>query len=157
MGATFSVLTHQNTLKKKGVKGTSVDGPVKVHPKFARIQWIQNQSHMPRGLRVLALDAERVEEDPMDVDALAAVQGREEEPVTIGCSEYEFLCDEMSFFRYEIKDIRQGDREDQYLGNQHLDRLEQRIGKQEEMLRAILEQLPPALGASSSAPQGEQK
>jgi hypothetical protein len=60
----------------------------------------------------------------------------------------------MSFFRYEIADIRQEDREDQYLANQCLGRLEQRFDRQEEMLRAILERFPPTSGASSSAPYG---
>jgi hypothetical protein len=45
-------------LQKKGVKGTLVDGHVEVHLKFGRIQWNQSQSHMPRGLRELAPNAE---------------------------------------------------------------------------------------------------
>ena len=68
-------------LHKKSVKGTSTDGPVKVHPKFGRIQWTQSQSHMPKGLKAPAPDAERVEEDPMDMNAPAATQGMEEKLV----------------------------------------------------------------------------
>jgi hypothetical protein len=36
------LLTH--ILKKKGIKGTSTNGPIKKHPHFGRIQW--NQSHV---------------------------------------------------------------------------------------------------------------
>jgi hypothetical protein len=39
-------------LKKKGIKGTPEDGPVKEHPIFSRNQWNHSQSHMPRGVRV---------------------------------------------------------------------------------------------------------
>jgi hypothetical protein len=38
------LLTH--ILKKKGIKGTSEDGPVKENPFFSRNQWNQSQSHM---------------------------------------------------------------------------------------------------------------
>jgi hypothetical protein len=57
----------------------------------------------------------------------------------MGCSEYQFLCDKMAFFWCEIADIRQEGREDQYLANQCLDKLEQSFDRQEKMLQAILE------------------
>jgi hypothetical protein len=67
------------------------------------------------------------------------------EPVIMGRTDYDFLRDEMSFFRFEIIHIRRGDQEDTFLANQHMDRLEKRIDSfekrfdtQEGMLKAIL-------------------
>jgi hypothetical protein len=71
MGLLFLfLLTH--ILRKKGIKGTSEDGHVKEHPYFGRIQWNQSQSHVPRGHKVPALAADRVEEKPMETEELAA-------------------------------------------------------------------------------------
>jgi hypothetical protein len=150
------LLTH--ILKKKGIKGTSEDGPVKEHPFFGRNQWNQSQSHMPRGIRAPVPAAERVEElEPMEEEEPAAQQGGGKGPVVIGYTEYEFLCDEMSYFKHEIAKIRWEDREDTFWANQRMDRLEKCIDnlekcfdRQEGMLKAILDQLPPATGASSS-------
>jgi hypothetical protein len=104
-------------LRKKGIKGTSKYGPAKEHPYFGRIQWNQSQSHMPKGLRVPAPAANRVEAEPMEAKEPTTQQGREEGPVVMGHSKYQFLCDEMSFFLLEIADIKREDREDQYLAN----------------------------------------
>ena len=70
---------------------------------------------MPRGLKVPAPATDRVEEGPMEIEAPVAQQGREEAPIAMSCLEYQFLCDQMSFFRFEIADIRREDREDRYL------------------------------------------
>jgi hypothetical protein len=82
----------------------------------------------------------------------------------MGQTDYELLRDEMSFFWFEIADIRQEDWEDMFLANQRMDRLEKRIDSlekrfdtQERMLKAILDQLPLVAGASSSAPYGGQQ
>jgi hypothetical protein len=55
-------------LQKKGIKGTSADGPITEHPQFGRIQWNQSYSHMPRGHRARAVD----ELELMDMDEAAA-------------------------------------------------------------------------------------
>jgi hypothetical protein len=61
-----------------------VNRAITEHPQFSRIQWNQSYSHMPRIPRALAADAERVEEEPMDMDGHAAEQEGEEETVTMG-------------------------------------------------------------------------
>jgi hypothetical protein len=56
-------------LKKKCIKGTPEDGPVKEHPFFSRNQWNHSLSHMPKGvgMRIPADEggeaAEHMEED----------------------------------------------------------------------------------------------
>ena len=132
-GLPFSfLLTH--ILKKNGVKGTPKDGLVTEHPFFGRNQWNHSQSHMPLGIRAPVPMVERMEDvDHMEVEEPAAQQGWEGEPVATS------------------------------LWNQSIERLEQSIAQlakcfdtQEEMLKAILDRLPPASGASSSAPPREQ-
>jgi hypothetical protein len=78
----------------------------------------------------------------MEEDAPAPQQGGQNESVVISRIEYEFLCG----------------------ANQPMDKLEQRFDNMEkqfdtqaEMLKAILERLPPAAGPSSSVPHGEQQ
>ena len=101
---------------------------------------------MPRGVRV-QIPADEVEEaiEHMDEDAPAPVpappRGWRNDSVVISLTEYEFLS----------------------AAHQHMDRLEQRFANMEtqsaaqtDILRAILERLPPAAGASSSVPPGEQ-
>jgi hypothetical protein len=120
---------------------------------------------MPRGIRVPISAVERVEEAKlMEEEVPAAQQGGEGEPIVMGRTEYDFLRNEMSFFRFEIADVRWEDREDTFLANQHIDRLEKRIDgfekhfdTQEGMLKAILDRLPPIVGASSSTPYGVQQ
>ena len=55
-------------LRKKGIKGTAVDGHISDHPHFGRIQWNQSYSHMPRGHRARAPD----EPEMMNIEELAA-------------------------------------------------------------------------------------
>ena len=107
---------------------------------------------MPWVCRAPAIAEKRVEEEPMEVDELAGEQGEKEEPITKSLIDYQFLCDEMASFWYKIVDIRPKDWEEHYLGNQRLNKLEQIMDKQEEMLRAIIERLPSTLGALSSTP-----
>ena len=139
------LLTH--ILKKKGIKGTPEDGPVTEHPFFGRNQWNHSQSHMPKEVRV-QIPADEGEEaiEHMDEDAPAPVptppQGGRNDSVVISRTEYDFLSG----------------------AHQCMDRLEQRFANMEtqsaaqtDILRAILERLPPAAGASSSVPPGEQQ
>jgi hypothetical protein len=107
---------------------------------------------MPRGFRASIPVAKRVEEASTNREEPIAQKDGRRGPIFIGRIEYEFLCDEISFFRCEIADIRRDDREDMFLANQHIDKLEYRFNKQEVMLKAILEQLLQASGASSSTP-----
>ena len=72
--------------KKKGIKGTSVNGPIKKHPHFGWIQWNQSYSHMSQVYRAPGTAAEWVEEEPMDVDEPAAEQAKAEETVTMSYS-----------------------------------------------------------------------
>jgi hypothetical protein len=133
------LLTH--IMKKKGIKGTPEDGPVTEHPFFGKNQWNHSQSHMPRGLRAQIPAKERVEEaEHMEEDAPAPQQGGRRRSVVISQTKYDFLCG----------------------ANQHLERMEQRFANMEkqfdtqgEMLKAILERLPPAARESSSVQHGE--
>jgi hypothetical protein len=135
------MLTH--IMKKKGIKGTPEDRPITEHPFFGRNQWNHSRSHMPRGLRELIPTVERVEEaEHMEEDALAPQQGGRRRSVVISQTEYDFL----------------------HSANQRLERMEQRFANMEkqfdtqgEMLKAILEQLPPAAGESSSIPHEAQQ
>jgi hypothetical protein len=43
------LITH--ILRKKGIKGNAVNGPITESPHFGRIQWNQSCSHMPRVVR----------------------------------------------------------------------------------------------------------
>jgi hypothetical protein len=135
------LLTH--ILKKKGIKGTPEDGPVSEHPFFGRNQWNHNQSHMPREVRVEIPAEEGGEEaEHMEEDAPAPQQGGSANTVVISRTEYEFLSG----------------------AHQRLDKLEERFTTIEAqsatyttLLRAILDRLPPAAGASSSIPPWEQQ
>jgi hypothetical protein len=51
------LITH--ILRKKGIKGNAIDGPITKSPYFGHIQWNQSCSHMPRAVR---------EPEMMDVD-----------------------------------------------------------------------------------------
>jgi membrane-bound lytic murein transglycosylase B len=98
---------------------------------------------MPRGLRAQIPAEERVEEvDIMEEDAPAPQQGGRRRSVVISQTEYDFL----------------------HGGNQCLERMEQRFANieqkfttQGELLKAILDGLPPAGGESSSVPHKEQQ
>jgi hypothetical protein len=52
---------------------------------------------MPRDIRVPVPTAKRMDEAPMDREELAAKQDGGRGPVVMGCAQYEFLCDEISF------------------------------------------------------------
>jgi hypothetical protein len=141
-GLPFPFLLTQ-ILEKKGIKGTPEDGPVTEHPFFGRNQWNHSQSHMPREVRVEILAEEGGEEaEHMDEDALAPQQGGRADTVVISCTKYELLSG----------------------AHQRLEKLEERFTNIEAqsathttLLRAILDQLPPIAGASSSILPGEQQ
>jgi hypothetical protein len=106
-----------------------------------RNQWNHSQSHMPRGVRVQIPVVERVEDaEHMEENAPAPQQAGRKGSIIISRTEYEFL----------------------YGANQRMDKLEQRFDNmekqfdaQDNVLKAILERLPPAAGASSLVPHGE--
>jgi hypothetical protein len=135
------LLTH--ILKKKGIKGTPKDGPITEHPFFGRNQWNHSQSHMPRGVGMqIPADEGGEAAKHMEEDALTPQQGGRADFVVISRTEYEFLSG----------------------AHQRMDRLEERFANMEaqsatqiEILKAILERVPPAVGASSSVPPGEQQ
>jgi hypothetical protein len=128
-------------MKKKGIKGTPEDGPVTEHPFFGRNQWNHSLSHMPRGLRAQIPVAERVEEaDIMEEDAPAPQQGGRKSSVVISQTEYDFL---------------RGANQRLERMEQHFANMEQQFTTQGEMLKAILDRLPPAAGESSSVPHEE--
>jgi hypothetical protein len=130
-------------LKKKGIKGTPEDGPVTEHPFFGRNQWNHSQLYMPRGVGIQIPADERGEAAKhMKEDAPAPQQGGRADSAVISRTEYEFLSG----------------------AHQCMDRLEERFATMEQqfvtqadLLKAILERLPPAAGASSSIPPGEQQ
>jgi hypothetical protein len=62
-------------LRKKGIKGNAIDGPITESPHFGRIQWNQSCSHMPR-----AAPEPKPEPMPMDIQEMAAEQERAAEP-----------------------------------------------------------------------------
>jgi hypothetical protein len=84
------LLSH--ILKKKGIKGTSEDGPVTEHPFFGRNQWNHSQSHMPRGVGMqIPADKGGEAAEHMEEDAPASQQGGRADSVVISRTEYEFL------------------------------------------------------------------
>jgi hypothetical protein len=141
-GPPFPFLLTQ-ILKKKGIEGTPENGPVIEHPFFDRNQWNHSQSHMPREVRVEILIEEGGEEaEHIEEDALAPQQGGKADIVVISHTEYELLSG----------------------AHQRLDKLEQRFINIEtqaaahtNLLKAILDRLPPAARALSSVPPGEQQ
>jgi hypothetical protein len=125
------LLTH--IMKKKGIKGTPEDGPVTEHPFFGRNQWNHSQSHMPRGIRApVPVDEGLEDAEHMEVEEPAAQHGGEGEPVG------------RNPWNRRIKRLEQS-----------IAQLAKRFDTQEEMLRAILNRLPPVPEASSSAPPGD--
>jgi hypothetical protein len=55
--------------RKKGIKGSSANGPITESPYFGRIQWNQSLSHMPRDA-----PAPAPEPEPMDIPEMEAEQ-----------------------------------------------------------------------------------
>jgi hypothetical protein len=152
-GLPFSFLiTH--ILRKKGIKGTSEDGPITESPYFGRIQWNQSLSHMPRGAPAPELEPVRVaqpELEPMDIPEMAVEPERtaeqEEQPdegeeyeegIMIRASDLLHFQDTLVDIRSQIADLQRDARQD---------RLEV-----QEMFRAILDRLPPAAGPSAPPP-----
>jgi hypothetical protein len=141
MGPPISIPAHTHS-KEERHKGTE-DGPVTEHPFFGRNQWNHNQSHMPREVRVEIPANEGGEEaEHMEEDAPALQQGGRADTVVISRTEYELLSG----------------------AHQHLDKLDERFTNIEaqsaahtDLLRAILDRLPPTAGASASVPPGEQQ
>ena len=90
---------------------------------------------MPRGIRASALVDERMEDvERMEVEEPAAQQDGAREPV--GRNPWDQRIEKLK---------------------QSIAQLAQHFDNQEEMLRAILDRLPPAPGTSSSATPGEQQ
>jgi hypothetical protein len=75
-----------------------------------------------------------------------AAEVEEEETISMGRLYYQFLCDELSFLRFELADQRIKAWEEKFLAYQCL-------ARQEELMQSILTQLPPTLRVSSSTLQ----
>jgi hypothetical protein len=98
---------------------------------------------MPKEVRVeIPVDEGGEEAEYMEEDAPAPQQGGRADTVVISRSEYELLSG----------------------AHQHLDKLEQcfinietQAAAHTVLLKAIMDRLPPAVGASSSIPPGEQQ
>lgn len=82
---------------------------------------------------------------PVDMDEPAA-KVEEEEPMTMGISEYEFIYNEFSDLRFVLVDQRRETQEDKLLANEQFE-------AQQVLLRSILSRFPHAPRASSSALQ----
>jgi hypothetical protein len=84
-----------------------VDVPITDHPQFGLIQWNQSYSHMPWEQQVRAAAAKVAEGDaiPTNMDE-PATEAEEKESITMGRLYYQFLCDELSFLRFELADQR---------------------------------------------------
>jgi hypothetical protein len=95
-----------NILRKKGIKGTSADGPITESPYFGPIQWHQSLSHMPR-----AAPAPELTPEPMDIPEMAVepdkVAEHEEQPDE--GEEYEegimIRCSDLLHFQDTLVDI----------------------------------------------------
>jgi hypothetical protein len=143
------LITH--ILRKKGIKGSATDGPIIESPYFGRIQWNQSLSHMPR-----AAPEPEPEPEPIDIPEMAAEQEiaseleraaeqeeqleeeeekEYEEMITLRASDFVSFQDILEDMRFQIVDLQR---------TACQDRLET-----QEMLRAILDRLPPASGPSA--------
>jgi hypothetical protein len=135
------LLTH--ILKKKGIKGTPKDGPITKHPFFGRNQLNHSQSHMPREVRVkISAEEGGKEAEHMEEDAPAPQQGGRADTVVISRTEYELL----SGAHQRLKKLEEC-----------FTNIEAQSATHTTLLWAILDRLPPAAGASSSVPPGEQQ
>jgi hypothetical protein len=122
------LITH--ILRKKGIKGTSEDGPITENPYFGHIQWNQSLSHMPRGAPAPAPEPklEKVaqpEPEPMDIPEMAvepkraAEQGEQpdegekyEEGIMIRASDLLHFQDTLVDIRSQIADLQRDARQD---------------------------------------------
>jgi hypothetical protein len=139
------LITH--ILRKKGIKGTPVDGPITESPYFGRIQWRQSLSHMPRAEPELELE-------PMDIPEMAAEQEMAAEPERAAEQveqpeeeeEYEegitFRATDLLHFQDTLVDIRS------QIADLQRDARQDRLEIQ-EMFRAILDRLSPASGPAA--------
>jgi hypothetical protein len=146
------LITH--ILRKKGIKGTSEDGPITESPYFDSIQWNQSLSHMPKGAPAPEPKPKRVaqpEPEPMDIPKMVAKPERatkqEEQPneeeeyeegILIRASDLFTLPGHPRGHISQIADLQRDARQD---------RLEV-----QEMFRAILDRLPPAARPSAPPP-----
>jgi hypothetical protein len=132
------LITH--ILRKKGIKGNAMDGPITETPHFRRIQWNQSCSHMPRATTA---PEPKLEPEPMDIQEMAAELERAveyddqpeeeeeyEETITLRAADFYALQDTLEDIRFQIADIQRDARQD---------RLET-----QDMLRAILDRRPLA-------------
>jgi hypothetical protein len=158
------LITH--ILRKMGIKGTSADGPITESPHFGSIQWRQSLSHMPRAAPEPAPEPAPVPE-PMDIPEMAAEQimaaepqreaeeqpeeyeeeqlEEDEECITLRRSDLLHFQDTLLDIRSQIKDVQAQFADFQRDARQ--DRLEV-----QEMFRAIMDRLPPAVGPHAPPP-----
>ena len=115
-------------LRKKGIKGTSADGPITEHPQFGRIQWNQSYSHMPRGLRARAVD----EPVPMDMDEVVEAEYKvavepeaaeervvgQEDMITISTTDYRAMQQTLADIRFELVVMWRDERQDKLEANE---------------------------------------
>jgi hypothetical protein len=137
-------------LRKKGIKGNATDGPIIEHPQFGRIQWNQSCSHMPivalePDTEMMDMDEPTEQERPTELEMAAehdeaAEQEKEteeqpdeeeehEETITLRAADLYALKDTLEDIQFQISDIQRDARQDRL--------------KTQDMLRAILDRLPP--------------
>jgi hypothetical protein len=156
-------------LRKKGIKGNAVDGPIIENPRFDRIQWNQSCSHMPRVAPKLEPAPEPTSElEPMDIHEMPTEQeivaepemaeGQEEEAdeqpdeeeyeetITLKAADVYALPDTLEDIQFQIVNIQR---------DVHQDRFELRAMMQDILARLPPTQgaFPPALGTSTTLPQ----
>ena len=103
-------------LRKKGIKGTSTDGPITEHPQFSRIQWNQSYSHMPWEHWARAID----EPEPMDMDEVAATEEEAdpEESITIRAPYFYALQESLAGIRFELANMQRNACQDKLEANE---------------------------------------
>jgi hypothetical protein len=115
------LITH--ILRKKGIKGSLVDGPITESPYFGRIQWNQSLSHMPRDAPAPEPELEP-EPKPMDIPEMAAEPERaaeqEEQPeeeeeyeetITLRASDFVHFQDTLLDMQSQITDLQRDARQ----------------------------------------------
>jgi hypothetical protein len=133
------LITH--ILRKKRIKGNATDGPITESPHFSHIQWNQSCSHMPKA-------TPKPEPEPMDIQEMAAEQESAAEPQRAAEKEeqpeeeeekYEETITLKAFYalQHTLEDIQF------QIANIQRDARQDRLETQ-DMLRAILDRLPPA-------------
>jgi hypothetical protein len=157
------LITH--ILRKVGIRGTPADGPITESPYFGLVQWRQSISHMPRVAPqpTPQLQPERepaLEPEPMDIPKLVAEHEmafepqrqtkeqpeeyeeeqleEDEECITLRRSDLLHFQDTLVDIQSQIADLQRDARQD---------RLEV-----QQMFRAIMDRLPPAVGPHAPPP-----